>query len=730
MTRISRLILHAAAICAACLFTTSFASAKTEQKPAPWVPPQTTLPKEFVEAVAFMLENGLEDPRGLEFVEVQTHRPDPYNTLGSKQIGWLLPNGKEMINLLGLRRPVHSVVGKVDEAKIFYLRPGIIYSEPQKYALMSALLLVDGKTQLAEAGFSKEGEQKHWFIYLSSLFLGTKFHAAVNLHNNGDDEGAFRLAQELQKLWPLYEARAAKGLTEREIQILTGMSYLPPTAKPLFFRFLTTIEDIARDSSRRIKESRPILDPEKISNQDERIAVRIQNLENAKAMIRSGSGSASLASDSSIRSFMAEGAAAVEPLLRVLEKDDRLTRTSNNRSGGLQRYLLTVKHAAKEILQSIMGVNIQLASEEAELAALKNFWRKYKSLSPEERWMKEIEDESAGRQRWMNATRNLFVRTNSTREGQWVRTVPIAPGEPEPKFKAEVLRGKVNPSLSELLARRSRRMLAEENKGIFDYESSLILALYLTKWDPDAGLPVLQSATRATILESSRQGSQFNFDIVGPPLGQAIAARYDLGDKVAFEEWFEWIKSIEPIAGNDGGKSLYPLFALRSEPSVQKATDEIFAGKDSKWNLRKLAKADPYAIRHFAFSFFIGTQPVRDALIEILSDETEIATVSLDGSQMTIKFGNSSHGSSVSDEIRSKETHLPLIVGEQPVRVCDYVAYLLERLKGAPRVALYWPKEDRNAALAKLRDYFRHLPKDLNEVLPWPYEEEMRPYPN
>jgi hypothetical protein len=730
VTRISGLILHAAAICAACLFTTSFASAKTEQKPAPWVPPQTTLPKEFVEAVAFMLENGLEDPRGAKFLLASVRRSNQSDSSVTLVLGWLRADKKTLLSTTGQVYPVSSVKPKGDQTSVVVDAAPIRHVFGPQYRLKAAEMLILGDAKGAEEIYKKDHQSPNIFLDVTRDFLAIKFLAAVESHINGADKETLDEVRELQKLRPLYEAKAAEGMTEDEIRRRTQDAYPPVTKESRLYSFLSPIDAMGIDASRRLSQKKKLPDPEKIENQAERIAARILLLDQVNVQQRGQPGGVDLASDTRVRALIDEGDGAIEPLLKTLADDDRLTRSvSFWRDFFPLRNVISVAGAARAAIQSLLSVALTADTRAGEVEAYRSYWLKTKGLSMEERRMKELENESAGMQRWMDAARSLFMRTNSTKEGQWVRTVPTTLGEPEPKLKAEVLRKKVNPSLSELLARRSRRFLTAESKGVFDYYYSLHFSLYLYQWDPEVALPLLQTSVKATILESRRWGGQGNVDIIGPPLAQAVAARHKLGDKAAFQEWFDWIKTKEPIAGNDRGRSLYPLYALRNDPSVQKATDELFAGKGSKWNLRTLAKTDPYAIRHFAFSFFIGTQSVNEALIDILSDETEIATVSLRGSQMTIKFGNSSLGSSVSEEQRSKETHMPMIVGEQPVRVCDYVAYLIESLKGAPRVAPYWPKDDRNSALVKLREYIKNLPKDLNEVLPWPYDEEMSPYP-
>lgn len=730
MTRISRLVLLAAAMGAACLFTSSCNSAKTALKPAPWVPPQTTLPKEFVDAVAFMLDNGMEDPRGAKFLATNVRQADKSDTEQKLDRGWLMKDRKTFLSSSGDVYNVVSVGPEGEGTDVVVVETPIRHGLGPQYRLKAAEQLILGDAKAAEEVYKKDHPAQNIFFDLTRDFLAGKFISAVESHMKGADKENLEKVNELQKLRPLYEAKAAAGMTGDEIKKKLEQTYPPITKESRLYSFLAPIDAIGKDASRRLSQRKELPDPDKIENQAERIAVRILLLDQVDAKQWGMPGGVDLAGDPRVKALADEGEAAMEPLLKTMTEDSRLTRSVVfGRFFFPQCYVMSVAEAARAAIQSLLSVTLSADTLAEEAAAYRSYWLKTKGLSMEERWMKELENESAGIERWMDAAKNLFMRTNSTREGRWIHTDPTAPGEPEPKLKAEVLRKKSNPSLSDLLARRSRRFLTADRRRHAEFENSLHFSLYLYQWDPKAALPLLQTAVRATILEAKSQNGQLSIYSIGPSLAQAVAARYKLGDKAAFKEWFDWIKSTEPIDGTDGWRSLYPLYALRNDPSVQKATDELFVGKDSKWNLRALAKTDPYAIGCFALSYFIGTKSVNEALIDILSDETEIGYVSLSGSEMTIKLPDSNNGYLVTDEMRRSDPDMPKTLTNASIRLCDYVAYLIETLKNSPRVALYWPKQKRNAALVNLKGYIRNLPKDLTEVLPWPNDEELSPYP-
>ena len=62
------------------------------QQNAPWTPPETALPEEFVEATRRLFDLGMADPRGLDYREIEVGTGRVLRRTGLVETrGWLLP---------------------------------------------------------------------------------------------------------------------------------------------------------------------------------------------------------------------------------------------------------------------------------------------------------------------------------------------------------------------------------------------------------------------------------------------------------------------------------------------------------------------------------------------------------------------------------------------------------------------------------------------------------------
>ncbi|MCK4374112.1 MAG: hypothetical protein KAX19_02250, partial [Candidatus Brocadiae bacterium] len=89
------------------------------QQNAPWTPPETALPQEFVKTTRRLFDLGMADPRGLEYREVEVGTGRVWRRTGIVEThGWLLPahGGKQRFAVCwnGLVYPVVSVGAQAD----------------------------------------------------------------------------------------------------------------------------------------------------------------------------------------------------------------------------------------------------------------------------------------------------------------------------------------------------------------------------------------------------------------------------------------------------------------------------------------------------------------------------------------------------------------------------------------------------------------------------------------
>jgi hypothetical protein len=92
---------------------------ESPQQKIPWTPPQTQLPQNLISAAARLFEQGLADPRGLEYREIEVVVGAGWHTgfLG-KTHGWILPAAgaphRFAVCWNGLVYPVVSIGNEVD----------------------------------------------------------------------------------------------------------------------------------------------------------------------------------------------------------------------------------------------------------------------------------------------------------------------------------------------------------------------------------------------------------------------------------------------------------------------------------------------------------------------------------------------------------------------------------------------------------------------------------------
>ena len=369
---------------------------------APWQPPQTSLPATFVTATIKLFEQGLADPRDCEYRQVEIAVRGIWGGFVGiiKTHGWVLPlqpnvSQRFIVAWNGLVYPALSIgdtanlkadvlaAVKSDEdarAKSGNTIPGYNYrfrlasagdaptvSRFSLLPLKACLLLRLGETFLAEqvwaawtAGMNPKINDDAFhlqdpYVMLATDWLWTRFQRAVCEHMRGDDFLA------------LYDARFLNSLLYDITNVIEKRSSFWPAAynnvyqKQAYFKFLASVPLLLADQERRSKERRvrwPLQSiVVKYDNQSERIAVLIRELDEATAYQRGQPGGVDMGEDEVVQELIKQGAPAVEPLLVVLEQDNRLTRSvSFNRDFAHQRHIITVYEAAYTALASILKI--------------------------------------------------------------------------------------------------------------------------------------------------------------------------------------------------------------------------------------------------------------------------------------------------------------------------------------------------------------------------------------
>ena len=514
------------------------------------------------------------------------------------------------------------------------------------------------------------------YLLLATQWIWSAYDRAVCAHMRGADRLALADTDLLTSTAPLIESDAAQrgyktypngGSHE------PGMPFLP---------FLENLPALRQDSRRRVAEaSRPPLQQRDMKSlqtlpQKERIASLIAHLDEIDARQDGQPGGVGLDAHRVSEVLIAEGDAAIDPLLDVMEKDDRLTRSvSFPRDFFLSRNLLSVKSAAFACFARITDVTeIGGGRENLSVTALRKWWAKNKGASPADRWFMQLAEDSpvitpspasgnqagqpsyqqekqeeferirADRQRWEEAAQRIVERSDVRRRGNWVTVSRAMPGQPLPPFKGEPLRSRRDPSVSALLRKRALQ-LSEPTPGRwgFDFAGGANFALMLYEWEAQGRetLPTLREVMARCLAfqnkENKGSGYSDQYQLSGR-IARLTLARLRLGDKAAVDEYGKWLQSVSPAyLEHEAQSALLPLLQEPSNPAIQRLAGVLFTETVPAPSVWSLLLTDPkargnYASQTLFASDLLRLPAFRQLVIRRLHNTTEAGFVEEPGS--------------------------------------------------------------------------------------------------
>lgn len=726
----------------------------------PWTPPATKLPADVVSAITELFNDGLADPRGCEYREIEIITGDSGNGGGLKTHGWVMPNqgnDKFAVCWNGLVSPVISVGAPADlhkdmtqmlesdrakidevqaqheeqekERKESLERSGKKYDHvtwparwnqsavPEStsatpeymWPIKAALLLRLGETDLAEkiwlqwSGYPPNDQAPGAYLALASPWVFTLFDRAISAHMKGDDHLALVSAQALVPIQQAVEAAAAKQPNPNNQDI-----------KP-YLKFLKQLPELIADSQRRVDEppQTPTLQKALPPGSPERIAGLIHDLEYVDARQMGFPGGVNLMDDPNVQALAQEGDAAVEPLLKCMVEDTRLTRSvSAGRPWFQQRTIIPVNQAAFVALSNILhtadfGPNasdaLPVADQRKELAdKIRAYWQRSRGKSPEEMAYDILNDDHADHKQWLKAASDIIMSANitaspgSTRFGNDLANGGfssrlVAPGEIVP-MRGESLRSKSNPSVSDLLVKRMKALQADEQPQTFFDACNLAMAL--ATWDGKAHLDDLRAFMDAA---KSHWTADHATERLVTPLVSLYERRIELGDAQAAADYVDWVENALPPLQELSfarPKVLEPIWRYPDNPVLAGAAEKIFTDPKSPW-LPLVRFNDPVDLSQLFQTPLFGVPAFRKDLLRGLHDTASAGTVTLrpDGS-----IGGEWTGRG---PVVTKADPLAPPVGTQvDYRFCDVYANQIAWLDGAPRCELYWPQAERDKAVA------------------------------
>ena len=598
-------------------FTAKALPPPPEQRSA-WSAANSNLPTNYLSATAILFEQGLADPRGCKYQEIEVGTGSVWSGDGGvvKTHGWVLPGHAEprfAVCWNGLIYPIVTIGTNADLAADVMMATtngfvswqsampeGMTLFPNALQGVQGCLLLRLGDVDRATAywvalehrGIESRNEMMRRFSPTNSFesanqiklsgadpyltwasdWAWSLFDRMICAHQRGDERLALADARQLVAAQPLIEAECAKrGFKRQPYYDSRRNKELQP-----YLNFLEQLTQLHADLERRDKEgtrNNAILGVlTNITDQAERVRVLIRDLDLVQARQWGQPGGVNLADDPVVSALIGEGDAAVEPLLDCLEHDKRLTRSvSFGRDFHRGRTVLSVNNAAWVALRTILQAAFSNASD------LSEYWNKYKSLKLEERWYAILNDDAA-RNRWQEAAANIVQPENVTRFPGGFSTERPVPTNAVARLRGECLSGKRNPSVAELLTRHALEV-PTNNIGAYDLAACCQMAEYLSKWDVRAALPVAKILSKR-----ARTAMKYSGQELGGYLTKLSLAAGEAGDPTAFDEYAEWIVTTTPEQfSNSSLECLEPLKKFPTNAILQKAAERLFGQTNSGW---------------------------------------------------------------------------------------------------------------------------------------------------
>ena len=748
-----------------------------------WKPERGTVPDSWLDAAGKLFELGFADPRGCNYrgVELIVSGGGVYKTHA-----WVLPRKAGAttdfaIGWNGLIYPVAVIGDEADVAKDAaaaaadsesYIGPAFgeignrhgggtgTLSPASGYEIKIPLLLRLGERKLAQqlvesriagpwssSAFAErrsrvDGDKPRIakdydpFRRWAETWFWCHFNRAVTSHVAGEDAMSLVALKEIERFRKPFtdEVRRRYGKNAVTDEHSAFLHWLDPT----FARLLA-------DQQRRAANPKKPLDlaAVKAMPQPERIAALIAHLDDVRVYQWDQPGSLEPArNDKIVGALIAEGNAALEPILAAWENDgDNLTRSVGyHRDFFYSRYPMSVRGAAFDAICAILGVSgnelgVRNGRDLPSPETIRLYVEKYASVSLEERWFRQLADDKADQNTWANAASELVSPANQSHAGRnTIAISPLKPGEKK-RMKGEPLRSRENPSVSELLARRFSSSVPAEfvNKGD-DVGRACGFAVNFGKWDAAAAQrPVREFLQRC--LREAAHDSPYNpyarqdVESYLPGMVRVCAAAGQFG---ALEDYCKWLES---GTSKEGGvysdrdwpdrrivRLFKPLWLFPDQPASKRAVVKLFDLEGSPLALL-LGKWE----QHGNLNSELIKTPMprwpqyRAHILSGLKDRTVAG-------QMTL----------TKDGQRKTETTMgggpkpqPGAQYDTPVdyRVCDQCAVLLSAWKGFPIMEPTWPEAKRDEILAECEKLIREKPGIFDQKSPsengeWPSDRD------
>jgi|GEM_PF-495224 len=754
----------------------------------PWVAPKTTLPESLIDATTRLYSQGVPDPRDCPYheVEIDHYRP-------TKAHAFVLPeraevSGRYAIAWDGIMYPIrqvgkpadldHDVKLLADQlAKTPKVQPdsgpfgslrslshwqfpadpaeepgmsnglaGIPNRTPFKLVLLLRLgradlaeqLLVADSHQRPEPGEQPQKPDEDPFAYqsLSCDWAYSVVRMMLDAHGTEMD----RLALMFARCLVAFREHVPPVPDEPPMKPAPGfMGARPRVVRTL--RFLNDREQLdafVHDQERRIRELRSQSPIAGDAEDPLRIDGLIRELDQVRGIDSAGFGNPFMFPIPQMEKLTAEGLLAVEPLIKVLRSDDRLTRTFTfPMLGDFRFYQYAVYEVAWLALVDILetrqlsrvidrptGVRKSHEERQAMADAVEKYVNQYKAKNNPDRWYQTLRDDSASPSNWLEAA--TLIATSETLRG----IVAIQRQDSldfNGKLRGEALREGRDPSVSSLMLRRVRELAAgvelERDKRpdahlrhqpADSFELACQLWLNLARWDEQVALQAAGEITKGCRGRIDFKRFPERSDSEARYLGALVGAtelRGRLGEREALKEYADWLRDT-PLAllytGGNLSKWMQPLVDFPEDPNLADAVRWLTTAADSPWAGLLAEVRQEYVNRSWnPFASSLMSVPAfREGVIAALANQQFVGDLVRTPARASILQGGS-------ERMVQQRDAAALEVSEMregksyPFRYCDLLMLRLSELEGCPPIALHWPEAKRDEAVAACIQYLK-----------------------
>jgi hypothetical protein len=697
----------------------------------PWTPPATSLDPVIIRAVDELFADGMADPRGCEYREIEIAENGRWKI---KAHGWVLPGGgpqRYAIGWNGVIYPVASIGAPVDLHKEIAALPtgpvrrflgngngwpmsdqGSLSADLLLPVQVAVLLRLD-EGQLATDAWNEgyDGEPdmktKDPFADMASVWLGRWFNQAIMAYLRGDYSACAAICHRVAEVQTKVEAGAARR----------GQTSL--LADDRHNERLWQLPILQAEAERRLHEQpfTTVLESGQPAGGPERVAALIRDLETVSVEQMMNPGETDVMTDPTVQELIKQGQAAVEPLITCLAEDNRLTKSVFTAGMGYEGAIIPVYHAARAVLNHVLGTSIPLfepvlfdsisqnaprdlssADRHALAAKFEAAWQKVKGVNEIAAAYAALRDDTAGADAWFKAVDTIVQPADGTFTSYRImpadEAYTIHQGNAPFLARGDVLRAKVNPSVTDLMIKRFEQLVHDDADRSMDSTRLDNLLLAFAGWDGVHHLEDVHRLGEEMEARSLRMTGRTD-RLVNVTLAQQ---RIDLGDKDALPEYLDWLAAQPMHTMQADDFSI--LWQYPGDPRARQTADKIFNNPAMPW--RPEISQDQDSLVHLLHTPMLGLAAFRKAVARALGDKRVIAQIKdwNNGNFSLVTGTENGQG----EPYQSPEGPSKRPLASSEVRRCDYVADRISKVDGFPCCALEWSAERRDAAVAACRD--------------------------